>query len=99
MDLPSNYISRNGFRRIEYWIEDRGAQIRLSKQEWNTEKLEKGLKWFLFLVISLDCKCISAYLVGSDELIQMIEDGPLTHTSTLIALSFYGCFLFHLCLV
>jgi hypothetical protein len=96
MDLPSNYISRNGFRRIEYWIEgDRGAQIRLSKQEWNTEKLEK-LKWFLFLVISLYCKCISAYLVGSDELIQMIEDGPLTHTSTLVALSILRCFLFHL---
>jgi hypothetical protein len=40
MDLPSNYISRNGFRRIEYWIEgDQG--LRLSKQEWNTEKIRK----------------------------------------------------------
>jgi polyferredoxin len=95
MDLPSNYISRNGFRRIEYWIEgDRGAQIRLSKQEWNTEKLEKRIEMvpvsshFLWY-----CKCISAYLVGSDELIQMIEDGPLTHTSTLIVI-FTGVFYF-----
>jgi len=33
---------RNGFRRIEYWIEgDRGAQIRLAKQEWNAEKIRK----------------------------------------------------------
>jgi hypothetical protein len=38
------------------------------------------------------CKCISAYLVGSDELIQMIEDG-LTHTSTL-SYCLTGCFLF-----
>jgi hypothetical protein len=30
--------------------------------------------------------------VGSDELIQMIEDGPLTHTSTLIALSIFTVF-------
>ena len=30
------------FRGIEYWIEgDRGAQIRLQKQEWNAEKIRK----------------------------------------------------------
>ena len=29
------------FRRIEYWIEgDRGKQIKLSKQEWNSEKIK-----------------------------------------------------------
>jgi hypothetical protein len=35
-----------------------------------------------------------AYLVGSDELIQMIEDGPLTHTSTLLCIIFTGVFYF-----
>jgi hypothetical protein len=58
MDLSSNYISRNGFRRIEYWIEeDRGAQIRLSKQEWNAEKIRKKDLNGLFSVFC-DCKCV-----------------------------------------
>jgi hypothetical protein len=79
---------------------DRGAQIRLSKQEWNTEKLEKRIE---MVPVSSHFFGIAnvflAYLVGSDELIQMIEDGPLTHTSTLVALSILRVFLFHLCLV
>jgi hypothetical protein len=98
MDLPQTIFLEMVLEELNIGEGDQGAQIRLSKQEWNTEKLEKKLKWFLFLVISLYCKCISPYLVGSDELIQMIEDGPLTHTSTLVCY-FYGCFLFHLCLV
>jgi len=86
------------FRRIEYWIEgDRGAQIRLAKQEWNAEKIsKKGFKWFIFLIISFFiANVFLAYLISSDELIQMIEDGPETHLSTLIALLiFTGVFYF-----
>jgi ABC-type uncharacterized transport system involved in gliding motility auxiliary subunit len=59
---------------------DRGAQIRLSKQEWNTEKLEKRIEMVPVSSHFL-CTNVFAYLVGSDELIQMIEDGPLTHTA------------------
>ena len=65
------------FRRIEFWIEgDRGAQIRLSKQEWNAEKIgKKGIKWFLFLVISFFiANVFLAYLISSDELFKMIEE-------------------------
>jgi polyferredoxin len=52
------------------------------------------LKWFLFLVISFGiANVFLAYLVG-DELIQMIEDGPLTHTSTLDLSIFTGVFYF-----
>ena len=51
---PQTIFLEMVFRRIEYWIEgDRGAQIRLAKQEWNAEKIrKKGLKWFVFLIIS-----------------------------------------------
>jgi polyferredoxin len=36
---PQTIFFEMVFRRIEYWIEgDRGAQIRLEKQEWNGEK-------------------------------------------------------------
>lgn len=80
------------FRRIEFWIEgDRGAQIRLQKQAWDAEKIrKKALKWTLFLIISfLIANVFLAYLVGSDSLFQMIEEGPMGHLSTLIALSIF----------
>lgn len=86
---PQTIFLEMVFRRIEYWIEgDRGAQIRLSKQEWNAEKIrKKGIKWFIFLIISFFIANIFlAYLIGSDELLKMIEEGPASNTSTLIAL-------------
>ena len=95
---PQTIFLEMVFRRIEYWIEgDRGAQIRLSKQDWNAEKIrKKGFKWFIFLVISfLIANVFLAYLISSDELFKMIEDGPVNHVSTLISLSiFTGVFYF-----
>jgi cytochrome c oxidase accessory protein FixG len=86
------------FRRIEFWIEgDRGAQIRLHKQEWNAEKIQKkGIKWFIFMVISfLIANVFLAYLISSDKLLLMIEEGPVNNQSTLIALLiFTGVFYF-----
>jgi cytochrome c oxidase accessory protein FixG len=86
---PQTIFMEMVFRRIEYWIEgDRGAQIRLEKQEWNAEKIrKKALKWTVFLLISfLIANVFLAYLIGSDDLFRMIEEGPKEHTSTLISL-------------
>ncbi len=86
---PQTIFLEMVFRRIEYWIEgDRGAQIKLSKQAWDAEKIRKKLtKWFLFAVISFAiANVFLAYLISSDELLLMIEDGPMAHLSTLIAL-------------
>ncbi len=95
---PQTIFLEMVFRRIEYWIEgDRGAQIRLSKQEWNAEKIrKKGLKWTLFLIISFFIANIFlAYLISSDALIHMVEEGPENHMSTLISLGiFTGVFYF-----
>jgi cytochrome c oxidase accessory protein FixG len=95
---PQTIFLEMVFRRIEFWIEgDRGAQIRLSKQEWNAEKIrKKGLKWFVFLIISFFiANVFLAYLISSDELFKMIEDAPESHLSTLIALLiFTGVFYF-----
>ena len=86
------------FRRIEYWIDgDRGAQIRLNKQKWDAEKIRKrGTKWFIFFVISfIIANVFLAYLIGSDKLLQMIQDGPALHTSNFISLLiFTGVFYF-----
>ncbi|WP_046758996.1 cytochrome c oxidase accessory protein CcoG [Kordia jejudonensis] len=86
---PQTIFLEMVFRRIEYWIDgDRGKQIRLSKQAWNAEKIKKRLlKWFLFLVISFGiANVFLAYLIGSDQLIQDILDGPFKHLGTLVPL-------------
>lgn len=95
---PQTIFLEMVFRRIEFWIEgDRGAQIRLQKQEWNAEKIrKKGLKWFVFLIISfLIANVFLAYLISSDNLFLMIEEGPLSNQRTLVALLiFTGVFYF-----
>src|SRR6478752_5741114 len=70
------------FRRIEYWIDgDRGSQMRLAKQEWNAEKIRKrALKWTVFFIISfIIANVFLAYVIGSDKLFQLIEEGPMNH--------------------
>jgi len=86
---PQTIFMEMVFRRIEFWIDgDRGAQMRLNRQPWNGEKIRKRvLKWIVFFVISfLIANVFLAYLIGSDRLIQYIIDGPMSHTSTLVAL-------------
>jgi cytochrome c oxidase accessory protein FixG len=86
---PQTIFMEMVFRRIEFWIDgDRGAQIRLQKQEWNAEKIRKRItKWLVFFIISfIIANVFLAYLVSSDRLFLMIKEGPALHTSTLIAL-------------
>lgn len=95
---PQTIFMEMVFRRIEFWIEgDRGAQMRLAKQKWDAEKIKKRyLKWFLFFVISfIIANVFLAYLIGSDELIQLIEQPMDQNWSTFIALLiFTGVFYF-----
>jgi hypothetical protein len=42
MDLPQTIFLEMVFVEIEFWIEGDRSQIRLSKQEWNAEKIRKG---------------------------------------------------------
>ena len=95
---PQTIFLEMVFRRIEYWIEgDRGAQIRLEKQEWNAEKIrKKGIKWTIFLIISFFiANVFLAYLISSDKLLLMIEEGPENHITTLVSLLiFTGVFYF-----
>lgn len=95
---PQTIFMEMVFRRIEYWIDgDRGAQIRLAKQEWNGEKIRKRVtKWIIFFIISfLIANVFLAYLIGSDKVLEYIEEGPAENISTLIALLiFTGVFYF-----
>jgi cytochrome c oxidase accessory protein FixG len=86
------------FRRIEFWIDgDRGSQIRLQKQQWNLEKIKKRtLKWFIFFIISfVIANVFLAYIIGSDALFKLIENGPIAELQNFIALLiFTGVFYF-----
>ena len=95
---PQTIFMEMVFRRIEYWIEgDRNKQMRLDRQKWNTEKLKKRLlKWFIFLIVSfLIANVFLAYLIGGDQLLNYVKEGPTEHTETLIPLLiFTGVFYF-----
>ncbi|HEA23748.1 hypothetical protein LCGC14_0684980 [marine sediment metagenome] len=89
---PQTIFMEMVFRRIEFWIDgDRGAQIKLERQEWNAEKIRKRItKWIAFFIISfLIANVFLAYLIGSDRLIRYITDGPLQHVSTLVSLTLF----------
>ncbi len=86
---PQTIFMEMVFRRIEYWIDgDRGAQIKLDRQEWNAEKIRKRvIKWIAFFMISfLIANVFLAYLIGSDRLIRYVYEGPLAHVSTMVSL-------------
>ena len=95
---PQTIFMEMVFRKIEYWTEgDRGAQIRLDKQDWNAEKIrKKSFKWLLFALVSfVIANVFLAYLVGSKSLLQYLIEGPLEHFSTFIAVAiFTGVFFF-----
>ena len=91
---PQTIFLEMVFRKIEYWIEgNRGKQIRLAKQCWNAEKIRKRmLKWFIFFLISFGiANVFLAYIIGSDELLLYISNGPVNHVSTFIALLIFTC--------
>ena len=95
---PQTIFMEMVFRKIEYWIEgNRGAQIRLNKQQWNANKIRKKLfKWSLFFLISFVISNVFlAYFIGSDKLITIVTDPPKNHTKgLLIILIFTGIFYF-----
>ena len=95
---PQTIFMEMVFRRIEFWIEgDRTKQIKLSKQPWNSEKIRKrGLKLLVFLLVSfIISNVFLAYLIGRDQLLNYITEGPLEHLGTLIPLLiFTGVFYF-----
>ncbi|MDX1640406.1 MAG: cytochrome c oxidase accessory protein CcoG [Balneolaceae bacterium] len=99
---PQTIFMEMVFRRIEYWIEgDAADQIRLNRKPWNFEKIWKkttkhGVFFGLAFVIS---NLFLAYIIGKDQLFQIITDPPSEHLAGLSAMIvfsgvFYGVFAF-----
>lgn len=86
------------FRKIDYLIEgDRNKQMKLDRQEWNSEKIwKRSLKWSLFIIISLIIThWMFMYIVGYQEVFAMIKEGPFNNfTSFLVMIIFTAAFYF-----
>jgi cytochrome c oxidase accessory protein FixG len=95
---PQTIFMEMVFSKIEYLIEgDRSKQIKLEKQAWDAEKIRKRVtKWIAFFLISfIIANVFLAYIVGSDEVLAYISEGPLAHVSMLIKLlAFTAVFYF-----
>ncbi len=95
---PQTLFMEFVFRRIEYMIEgDAPAQKRLAKQPWNFEKIwKKTLKHLLFYGIAfITGATFLAYIIGTDQLLQIIHEGIGKHLGGFIGLLiFSGVFYF-----
>ena len=86
---PQTIFMELVFRKVEYLIEGNSArQKKLDNQAWNAEKIRKRvLKWFVFFLLSfLIANVFLSYLMGSDEVIQYVLDGPWVHRVLLLKL-------------
>jgi len=99
---PQTLFMEMVFRKIEYWIEgDANAQRRLNKEPWGVTKImKKGGKQLIFVIISLLIAHITmAYIIGIDQVKEIITKSPTDHLSGFIGLIaftgiFYGVFAY-----
>ncbi|SFI42304.1 cytochrome c oxidase accessory protein CcoG [Halpernia frigidisoli] len=86
---PQTIFMEMVFRKIEYLIEgDRNKQIRLDKQEWNSEKIMKrALKWSIYIVISLVISHLMfMYIVGYREVFRIMQEGPIENPTNFLVM-------------
>ncbi|TAL03871.1 MAG: cytochrome c oxidase accessory protein CcoG [Verrucomicrobia bacterium] len=97
---PQTVLMEMVFRKIEYFIEgDAHKQRALAKAPWTANKLIKKLgKHGIFFALSFVIgNTLLAYIIGTEELFQIVTDNPLNHLSgltfmILFTLLFYGIF-------
>ncbi|MDF2158631.1 cytochrome c oxidase accessory protein CcoG [Algoriphagus sp. CAU 1675] len=95
---PQTLFMEMVFRKIEYLIEgDANQQRTLNEGPWNAEKItKKGIKLTVFLLISLMIgHLVMAYLIGIDEVKEIVTQPPSEHLAGFIGLVvFSGIFMF-----
>jgi cytochrome c oxidase accessory protein FixG len=86
---PQTIFLESVFRKIEYLIEgDRNRQMKLDRQEWNSEKIwKRALKWTIYVILSLIfTHFMFMYVVGYKEVIRIVSEGPLAHPTNFIVM-------------
>ncbi|KMQ63337.1 cytochrome C oxidase [Chryseobacterium sp. BLS98] len=95
---PQTIFMESIFRKIEYLIEgDRNKQMKLDRQEWNSEKIwKRSLKWTVYIIISLIIThFMLMYIVGYKEIFKIISEGPFAHpTNFIVMVLFTAAFYF-----
>lgn len=99
---PQTLFMEMVFRKIEYLIEgDANQQRKLNAAPWNFDKiLRKGGKQLIFLLISvLIGHLMMAYLIGVDQVKEVVQAGPAANFSGFLGLlffsgTFYGVFAY-----
>ena len=95
---PQTLFMEMVYRKIEYWIEgDANQQRKLAGAPWTQEKiLKKGIKQFIFVLIAvLIAHTAMAYLIGMDQVIEIIQQPPTEHLAGFLGLlGFTGIFYF-----
>ncbi len=89
---PQTIFMEMVFRKIEYWIEgDATKQKKLDKQPWNREKIiKKGSKHLIFILISvLIAHTLMSYLVGFDQVKQLVSQPPAENLAGFLGLVFF----------
>ena len=97
---PQTIFMEGVYRKIEYWIEgDANAQKRLNKAPWTTQKYFKKISKHVifFLIAVLIANTFLSYIIGVDEVKQIISEPIRQHLSGFIAMLifsglFYGVF-------
>ena len=97
---PQTNFMEMMFRKIEYMIEgDAPKQKMLNKQSWNNEKiLRKVTKHLVFFILSfIIANFFIAYIIGIDELGQIISEPVGQHLSGFVSIMvfsgiFYGVY-------
>ena len=94
---PQTVFLEMVFRRIEFWIDgDWNQQKKLDKMPWKGVKLRKRLlKWIIFWIISfLIANTFLAYIIGMDEVINIVTSPPSEHIGGLIAITIFTTVFF-----
>lgn len=97
---PQTIFMESVFRKIEYLIEgDRNKQMKLDRQEWNSEKIRKRvIKWSVFALLSvIITNFMFMYIAGYEEVFRIIMEGPGDHSLKFLgmiafAVTFYFVF-------
>ncbi|KAA0130786.1 cytochrome c oxidase accessory protein CcoG [Chryseobacterium sp. SN22] len=97
---PQTIFMESVFRKIEYLIEgDRNKQMKLDRQEWNSEKIRKRvIKWSVFALLSvIITNFMFMYIAGYEEVFRIIMEGPADHSLKFLgmiafAVTFYFVF-------
>jgi cytochrome c oxidase accessory protein FixG len=97
---PQTVLMEMVFRKIEYLIEgDSDQQRALDKAPWTATKIrKKGGKHAIFFALSfIVANTLLAYIIGTEQLFQIVTDSPAKHLEGLAAmilftLVFYAIF-------